>query len=103
MVTFSVFIDAGSITGFELKGHANTAEHGKDIVCAAVSSAAYLTVNTLTEEFGIAAQCEVSDGYMRLSVTGDSPSVQPMLKGLVSHIREISCDYPHNLKVIFRR
>ena len=39
----------GTVLGFSLQGHAGCGEAGQDIVCAAVSSAAYLTVNTLTD------------------------------------------------------
>ena len=37
------------IDGFEVLGHADSAERGKDIVCAAVSVLTINTINTLTE------------------------------------------------------
>ena len=39
----------GALQGFFMEGHAECGEPGQDIVCAAVSSAAYLVANTLTE------------------------------------------------------
>ena len=39
----------GALQGFFMEGHAECGEAGQDIVCAAVSSAAYLVANTLTE------------------------------------------------------
>lgn len=36
-----------NVVGFSIKGHADFAEEGSDIVCAAVSILAYSTVNTL--------------------------------------------------------
>ena len=36
------------IQGFEISGHSDYSEEGSDIICAAVSSAAYMTANTLT-------------------------------------------------------
>lgn len=39
----------GGVLGFSMEGHAEYGEAGEDIVCAAVSSAAYLVVNTLTD------------------------------------------------------
>ena len=37
----------GIITNIKMSGHAKYDEYGKDIVCAAVSSALTLTVNTI--------------------------------------------------------
>ncbi|WP_442974828.1 ribosomal-processing cysteine protease Prp, partial [Ruminococcus sp.] len=36
------------IRGFEISGHSDYSEHGSDIICAAVSSAAYMAANTVT-------------------------------------------------------
>ena len=36
------------LTGFDISGHAMFAESGSDIVCASVSSAAYMAANTVT-------------------------------------------------------
>ncbi|MDD7306345.1 MAG: ribosomal-processing cysteine protease Prp [Peptoniphilaceae bacterium] len=36
-----------NLVGFSIKGHADFAEEGSDIVCSAVSILAYSTVNTL--------------------------------------------------------
>ncbi len=103
MVSFRVFKAQGKIRGFEIKGHANEDVCGKDIVCAAVSSAAYLAVNTLTDEFGIAAQAQAEPGsmYFMLPDGCESQEAQAVLNGLVKHIKAVSCDYPHNLKVIY--
>mgnify|MGYP000287887337 CR=1 FL=1 len=39
----------GRLLGFRMEGHAGLGEKGQDILCAAVSSAAYLVANTATE------------------------------------------------------
>ena len=39
----------GLLQGFLMEGHAGAGEAGQDVVCAAISSAAYLVVNTLTD------------------------------------------------------
>lgn len=43
----------GRLLGFRLCGHAGWGEEGTDIVCAAVSSAAYLVANTATDVLGV--------------------------------------------------
>ena len=58
----------GELKGFSLKGHAGGIE-GTDIVCAAVSSAAYMTANTLIEICDLPADIDVADGKMSLLLT----------------------------------
>ena len=49
MITAKFVYSGDIITGFSVSGHSGSAEIGKDIICSAVSSASYMTVNTLTE------------------------------------------------------
>ncbi|MFQ8600843.1 MAG: ribosomal-processing cysteine protease Prp [Oscillospiraceae bacterium] len=52
----AVFQKSGDwFKGFEISGHAGYAGHGRDIVCASVSSAVMLTANAVTEVAGIDA------------------------------------------------
>lgn len=57
------------IVGFIVKGHANYAENGKDIVCAAVSAITYTTIAGL---LNLAGGCDYKEQsgfmeYMRVS------------------------------------
>ena len=45
--------------GFTVKGHSGYAESGNDIICAGVSSALMLTVNTITDFFSVAADMDI--------------------------------------------
>ena len=49
------------ITGFECKGHSNSAPSGEDIVCAFVSSACFMTANTVTEILNLNADAAATD------------------------------------------
>ena len=78
------------------------APHGQDILCAAVSSAAYMTVNTITEIYGVSCVSEVNDGELTVRLSAeDAEMVQPLLKGFSLHVRELSRQYPKQLKVIY--
>lgn len=90
----------GLINGFEISGHTDFASAGEDIVCASVSSAAYLVVNTITDVLHIEADVQIDDGYMaiKLGTTG-AQKAQAILKGLELHIKNLSNDYPKNIKV----
>ncbi len=45
----NVKINVESVTGFRTEGHAGYAEHGNDIVCAAVSMLVTNTINSIEE------------------------------------------------------
>ena len=50
--------------GFLIKDHSGYDDEGYDIVCASVSSAAYLTANTLTEIVGAKADIKGEEAYL---------------------------------------
>ena len=101
MICFKFVRSGKANIGFECKGHAGYAQAGQDIVCAAVSSAAYLAANTITDSFGIEAEAKVDDGYMSLLLTQESASGTKVLDGLEAHIRSLAQEYPRSIKVIY--
>ena len=54
--------------GFEISGHAGFANHGEDIVCAAVSVLSINTANALTELTSNKVNVQMNDdGYLKVS------------------------------------
>ena len=51
----------GASLGFSFNGHAGYAAHGSDIVCAAVSSVAYMTANTIIEIMKVHADVNIEE------------------------------------------
>ncbi len=96
----AVFFRSGSLRGFELSGHAGSSVYGSDIVCAAVSSAAYMAANTVTEVLSVEADADVRDGYMKFSFNSGNSAAEAVLDGLELHLRELEKEYPKKLKVI---
>ena len=71
MINVKVSRKAGHIQSVELTGHAGFAEHGKDIVCAAVSALAIHTVNALIEVAHLDISVEVDQvegGYLAFAM-----------------------------------
>ncbi len=101
MIRFKFVRSGRANIGFECTGHAGYAQAGQDIVCAAVSSAAYLAANTLTDSFGIEAEIKVDNGYMSLFLTEGSEQGSKVLDGLEAHIRSLATEYPRSIKVIY--
>ncbi len=101
MIRFKFVRSGKADVGFECRGHAGYAQAGQDIVCAAVSSAAYLAANTITDSFGIKAKAQVDEGYMSLELLEKSEEAQKVLDGLEAHIRSLAQEYPRSIKVIY--
>ena len=101
MIRFKFVRSGKKNIGFECTGHAGYAAAGNDIVCAAVSSAVYLTANNITDFLNVKADVSVSEGFMSFMLTEESALAQKMLDGLEAHIRAFAKDYPRNIKVIY--
>ena len=93
--SFCIREDSASFT---VKGHSGFGSEGNDIVCAAVSSAAIMTVNTITEILGISNTPKVKDGFLQFEVSG-SKAARDIIRGLKLHLEELSNDYPDYVRV----
>ena len=99
-VELFTFFD-GKDAGFRVSGHSGAGEAGYDIVCAAVSSAAYLVVNTITDAAGIKASIHVKDGFMDCKIAPEDAEVCAiLLKGFRLHLTALSRQYPQNIQII---
>jgi len=98
MITITFLATAQKLTGFQISGHSGYAEAGSDIVCASVSSCAYLVANTVTDVLGLPAWAAASDGSMLLEIHGDPTAAQPILKGFLLHAQALEEQYPSYLQ-----
>ena len=102
MTAVTFFTDNGKITGFHIVGHSTNSE--KDIegklVCSAVSSAAYLVANTITEIIGAKCIANVSDGELELKLVDKISESQEILSGFKLHITELMKQYQNSIKVV---
>lgn len=90
----------GNIVGFVMEGHAGYADQGEDIVCAAVSSAAYMTANTITEIIKAETEVAVEDGMMFVRVVaGDAIRCRDIFAGLKLHLIGLEEQYPNRIQV----
>jgi uncharacterized protein YsxB (DUF464 family) len=101
MIKAKFFHSSGVPSGFHISGHSGYATHGEDIVCASVSSAAYMVANTITEIMGVEADITVDDnGSMTLYVTEkNAHKTKDILQGLELHLTELSKQYPKNVTI----
>lgn len=88
------------LKGFVISGHStqNCDDLDGKLLCAAVSSAAYMTANGITEIAGCECDIVVEDGYMSLSLLKDSHAAQTILRSFELHIRQLTEQYS-NIKL----
>ncbi len=101
MIRVKFTVGNRQLNGFEISGHAGFAESGKDIICAAVSSAAYMAANTITDVIGANAEVGEGNGAMTVALKGPNERAETVLKGLELHLTELSKQYPDNIKIIY--
>ncbi len=87
----------GYLTGFTFSGHSGYAESGKDVACAAVSSAVQLTVNML-DEFGFKPDVQVKDNLIICKVAPEDGSSR-MLEQLRLHFEAILEEFPKTINI----
>ena len=87
MIRADFFANAdGALLGFSVLGHSGLAQEGEDILCAAVSSAAYMTANTVLEILHITPiSLRAEDGEMLLGFP------IPMHGHAAACLRDLSC------------
>lgn len=100
MIYAEFFTDSGLTVGFSIRGHSDSGSAGNDIVCAAVSSAAYLTANTITDVIGVNAAVSVKDGFMELKIPRENAEVcSSALQGFRLHMAALQKQYLKYLHV----
>ncbi len=87
------------IEKIEIKGHANFNEHGKDIVCASVSSILITTVNAIISFNEKAISYEEKEGYTKIDVLINEQVTQTLLQNMINLFEELENQYQKNIKI----
>ncbi|MGN0550374.1 MAG: ribosomal-processing cysteine protease Prp [Acutalibacteraceae bacterium] len=90
----------GDLLGFRIKGHSGYAEEGSDVICAAVSSAAQMTANTVTDVLNVFAEVVMKDAQLSLRIfQKDAKTCRDVLMGLKLHLCLLEEQYPDYISV----
>ena len=98
MIRITVKKREGHVCELIIKGHAFYADVGKDIVCAAVSSMAILTINNIIS-LDESIDYEESAGFLKIRVMRDTELNQKLLENLIHSLKELVCQYPKNIEI----
>ncbi len=101
MIKFSTVKNTdGSIRKFTVDGHSGFADSGEDIVCAAVSSTVWMTINGIETQNLARLSYEERDGFVNCIVEEKfSDGADFLLNSLVMFITELSGQYKEFLKL----
>lgn len=100
MITVTFNCSDNLICGFKIAGHSGFSEEGSDIVCASVSSAAYMAANTITDILHVNAEVTENDGLMILNLSKpEAEKSAVVLDGLRLHLTALSEQYTKYIKV----
>lgn len=94
MVKADFYRKNGLYCGFIVSGHAG-GRFGQDIVCAGVSSAVMLTLNTVTDFFNSNASVRIEENKvgLRLNSPPSDDNARALIFSLENHLRLLSEEY----------
>lgn len=110
MINVKIFRYKDSISGFKIKGHANSAKYGEDIVCAAVSVLAQTSLMALVEVCGIDEdelyyQIDDKTGFLEVNLPRNLniktlENSQIVLRTFELGVKSVIESYPNNVALI---
>ncbi|WP_263560743.1 ribosomal-processing cysteine protease Prp [Paenibacillus polymyxa] len=97
-------LEDGSIQGFSVKGHANFAKSGEDIVCAGVSAVTVGTVNSIVALTDVEMETEMENGFLSAYLSPENyhdtnAQVQLLLESMVIMLTSIAESYGKYIQI----
>ena len=88
--------DGGKVT---VKGHANYAEPGRDIVCAAISTLSQVFVASVEELTAAKIKTAQTGGYMEIVIEESTERAQVLLDSFLLGCQMVADEYPEYVRV----
>ena len=105
MIRTVFFREGKRYLGFQASGHSGYAEHGSDIVCAAVSVLSCTCVNSLESVCGVVPVITANEDGLLAFTLPDTPDerqahdAQVLMAALHQGIADIAGQYPQHVKL----
>lgn len=100
MTTACFYFREDEITSFEIKGHSGYSDEGTDIVCAAISSTVWMTVNALENVLRLDVNYSQSEANVFLEVSDkDIGKAQVLIEAFRQFLCNLSVEYEKYLTV----
>ena len=99
MIKANFIFDENVLKTIEISGHAEFDESGKDIVCAAVSTAIIVTANAINlVGFNDHIEYVIEEGYFKLDVLKENKILDKLLINLDYTLHDLEKQYPKYIK-----
>lgn len=82
-----------------LLGHADYSEYGKDIVCSSASSIMITTVNAIMMFDKTYITYEQKKDAFLIKINKNNEIVNNLIENMINMFKELSNDYPKNIKI----
>ena len=83
----------------KIEGHAMFDYHGKDIVCAAISSIVITSVNGILSIDEKALEYKQDSGLIEIEVKKHDKITKLLIKNMIDLLKELETQYKKNIKV----
>lgn len=83
----------------QIRGHANYATYGEDILCASVSSIVYTTVNGIMN-LDKKAISFIDEKEMEIKILQENQVVKILINNMLELLEDLTKQYPRNIKII---
>ncbi len=109
MITVTITKDQSDrMQAFEMSGHADFAEHGKDLVCAGASAVSFGAVNAIIALTGVTPEILQGDGggYLKVLLPEASEKdddIQLIVQAMIVSLQTIEVDYGQHIKIILKK
>ena len=109
MITVTITKDQSDrVQAFEMSGHADFAEHGKDLVCAGASAVSFGAVNAIIALTGVTPEILQGErgGYLKVSLPEASEKdddIQLIVQAMIVSLQTIEVDYGQHIKIILKK
>ena len=107
MIQATFHMEGRNIVSFQVEGHSGLAEAGKDVLCAAVTSAVRLTECAVNDVLGLEAGVKVKPekALISLKLPGglgqtDESTCQTLMAALMVYLTQLHEEYPENIIVM---
>ena len=88
------------LKSIQVKGHAGYAMHGKDIVCASVSSIVTTTINACLILDQKSIEYVENEGYVEIKVLNNDDATIKLINNMINMLNELAINYKKNITII---
>ena len=96
-VAFKKVNDA--LTSLTMSGHAESADHGSDLVCAGISSIVFGALNGFDQLASGKFEYDIKDNYVNVNVIDDACITNKLLSFVYIQLLTVEEQYPENIKI----